>query len=62
MTQKQFRAALARLDIDQGKAAKLIGCTVRTVNGYANGSDIPLAVERLLALMLETSTPASRFI
>jgi hypothetical protein len=62
MTQKQFRAALARLDIDQGKAAQLLGCTLRTVNGYANGTEIPLAVERLLALMVETKTPASRFI
>jgi hypothetical protein len=62
MTQKQFRAALARLGVDQGEAAEILGCTIRTVNGYANGKEIPVVVERFLHLMINTKTSAQRYL
>lgn len=62
MNQNQFRAALSRLGIDQGEAAQLLGVTLRTVNGYANGNDIPLLVERFLDLLLDSKTPTHRYL
>lgn len=49
MTPTQFRAALTKLGWKQGKAAQELEISQRTVNGYANGVEIPRTVELSLA-------------
>lgn len=51
MTSNQYRSALKRLGLSQGSAAKLLGVSVRTSNGYANGGKIPKPVGKLLELI-----------
>jgi hypothetical protein len=46
MNAKQYRSALARLDLQQDEAARALGIAVRTSNGYANGRSIPEPVAR----------------
>jgi len=63
MTKKQFREALDALGVhNQAEAAALLGVTLRTVNGYANNADIPVVVERFLALLIATKTPIQRYL
>ncbi|WP_027521775.1 DNA-binding transcriptional regulator [Bradyrhizobium sp. Ec3.3] len=52
MTADEFNKLCERLKLrDQSHAADVIGVTLRTVNGYANGGTIPEPVARLLRLM-----------
>ena len=53
MTASQFRAALGRLSLTQQGAAKLLGLSIRSVHGYANGAPVPEPVARLLRLMIQ---------
>lgn len=53
MTPRQFKAALAALEITQETAAEVLGVSLRTINGYANGAPIPLATAKLLRLMVD---------
>lgn len=53
MTSAQFKAACAAVGLDtQGKAAAFLGVSIRTANGYANGGAIPVAVAKLLRVMV----------
>jgi hypothetical protein len=52
MTPAQYRAALERLALSQGQAAKLLGVSLRTSHGYANGVPIPEGYAKLLRLMV----------
>jgi hypothetical protein len=52
MTSTQYRAALDRLDLTQGEAAEFLGINIRTSSNYATGKPIPLAVAKLLRLMV----------
>jgi DNA-binding XRE family transcriptional regulator len=51
MTQRQYRAALERLELTQESAAEFLGVSLRTSHGYANGSPIPEATAKLLRLL-----------
>jgi predicted GIY-YIG superfamily endonuclease len=55
MTSDQYRKAIAKLGMTQGGAAEFLGISVRSSNGYANGSPIPEAVSKLLRLMTQRS-------
>jgi len=59
MTKTQFRAALEQLDLTQGQAAKLLHCTIRTINAYANGHPIPFLVANALENWLKHGLPKS---
>lgn len=52
MTPAQYRTALAKLEITQGEAAELLGVSIRTSHGYANGEPIPEGYAKLLRLMV----------
>lgn len=52
MTAAQFRDACERFGLTQEAAAKFLGVSLRTVNGYANGASIPKATAKLLRLMI----------
>jgi DNA-binding XRE family transcriptional regulator len=52
MNQNQYRTALERLGLTQDSAAEFLGVSLRTSHGYANGSPIPEATEKLLRLMI----------
>ena len=51
MSPTQYRNALERLGMTQESAAEFLGVSLRTSHGYANGSPIPVAFEKLLFLM-----------
>jgi hypothetical protein len=53
MTAKQYRAMLDYFDVSQAEMAEFLGISVRTSHGYANGSPIPLATQRLLRMMVK---------
>lgn len=53
MTATQYKAALARLGMTQGDAARFFKVTLKTSNVYANGGKIPEAVAKLLRLMVK---------
>jgi len=54
MTTAEYRYILAGLALTQGDAAKALGVTIRTSNGYANGHHaIPEPVARLLRRLAE---------
>ena len=53
MTASQFRAALGRLSLTQDGAAEVLGLSMRSVHGYANGAPVPEPVARLLRLMIQ---------
>jgi DNA-binding XRE family transcriptional regulator len=55
MTRNQFRSALRKLSITQAKAAVMLGVSLRSVNGYANGKTIPKPVARLLLWKIKFS-------
>lgn len=49
MTPTEFRAALARLNLSQAAAARVLGVDARTARRWALGErDVPPPVERLL--------------
>ena len=56
MTNDEYRAALAQLGWTQGQAAEQLGISVRSSNGYANGTDIPKLVSLALSYFLVTQT------
>ncbi len=54
MTPRQFRKAIARLDLSQAAAAKILKVVPRTIRRYASGeSNIPGARAKLLELRLK---------
>jgi hypothetical protein len=52
MNARQFRHALADLNLTQVEAAKLLGLSLRTVNGCAGGQAIPAPVAIVVNLMV----------
>ena len=52
MTAKQYNAALERLGLTQAAAAELLGVSIRSSHGYANGAPIPEGYAKLLRLMV----------
>jgi hypothetical protein len=50
MTAAQYRKALDQLALTQGAAAKWLGISIRSSNGYANGEPIPEPLAKLLRL------------
>ena len=62
MTDEQFRKALVELGIkSQAEAAAVLGVTLRTANGYANGMKIPATVQRFLQVLRETKYPVQKW-
>ncbi len=54
MTANQFRKALKALGLSQGEAAKFLGVSLRTANGWANEvTPVPEAVAMLLTVMIK---------
>lgn len=51
MSKTQYRATTERLGLSQAAAAKLLGVSLRTSHGYANGEPIPDMVSTLLRLL-----------
>jgi hypothetical protein len=47
----------AQLSVTQGEAAEMLGVSIRTSNGYANGEAIPEPVARLLRLLVMIGEP-----
>jgi transcriptional regulator with XRE-family HTH domain len=52
MTPTQYRAALQQLGLSQREAAQMLGISLNSSNGYANGRPIPEPVARLLRLFV----------
>ena len=52
MTSAEYRDVLDLLGLTQAEMAELLGVSVRTAHGYANGGPIPEPVARFLALTL----------
>lgn len=53
MTANQYNAACEALGLaTQAAQAKFLGVSLRTAHGYANGSPIPVAMAKLLRLMV----------
>lgn len=52
MTAAQFNKALRALGLNQSQARRYLFRTLRSINGYANGQEIPPEVEMLLRLYL----------
>ena len=60
MTPTQFRAALDRLSLSQGQAAKLLGADPRTTRRWALGErSIPPTVAILLRLLVKGKVTAA---
>lgn len=53
MTANQYRAAIERLGLSQVTAARFLGVSIRTSHKYANGDRIPVAIAKLLRLMIK---------
>ena len=51
MDKIEFRAAKAALGLTDPGMAKLLGVSLRTANGYANGDAIPAPVAKLIKLI-----------
>lgn len=51
MGRTQYRATIERLGLSQAAAAELLGISLRTSHGYANGEPIPEMVAALLRLL-----------
>ncbi|MET4238577.1 DNA-binding transcriptional regulator YiaG [Bradyrhizobium sp. RT10b] len=51
MDQIEYRAAQAALKLTDPRMAKLLGVSLRTANGYANGGAIPSPVRKLIRLI-----------
>jgi hypothetical protein len=52
MTSTEYRDVLDLLALTQAEMAELLGVSIRTAHGYANGARIPEPVARFLALTL----------
>src|SRR5260370_2391382 len=52
MTSTEYRDLLDLLALTQAEMAELLGVSIRTAHGYANGARIPQPVARFLALTL----------
>jgi Helix-turn-helix len=52
MTSAEYRDVLDLLGLTQAEMAELLGVSIRTAHGYANGARIPEPVARFLALTL----------
>lgn len=52
MTSDQYRKALAALGLTQDGAAELLGFSVRTSHGYANGQPLPILVSTVLRALV----------
>jgi DNA-binding XRE family transcriptional regulator len=52
VTPDQYSAAIKRLGMTQGEAAKFLDISIRSSHGYANGEPIPEAITKLLRLMV----------
>lgn len=53
MTKYQYRIALEHLGLTRQAAAELLGISLRTSIGYANGWPIPEGYAKLLRLMIK---------
>ncbi len=54
MTPRQFRKAIARLDLSQAAAAKILNVVPRTIRRYASGEGkVPAARAKLLEIRLK---------
>ncbi len=54
MTANQYRTAIGKLGLSQVKAAKFLGISTRTSQGYALGEyPVPVAVAKLLTLLID---------
>lgn len=51
MSRTQYRATIERLGLSQAAAAELLGISLRTSHGYANGIPIPDTAAILLRLL-----------
>ncbi|MFL9499246.1 helix-turn-helix domain-containing protein [Rhodopseudomonas palustris] len=52
MKAKEFNAALEGLGLNQSSAALMLGVSIRTTHGWANGAVIPNPVAVLLRTMV----------
>jgi len=52
MTSAEYREVLDLLALTQAEMAELLGVSIRTAHGYANGARIPEPVARFLVLIL----------
>jgi transcriptional regulator with XRE-family HTH domain len=52
VTSTEYRDVLDLLALTQAEMAELLGVSIRTAHGYANGACIPEPVARFLALTL----------
>lgn len=52
MTKDQYRKALEALGLTQETAAELLGYSVRSSHGYANGQPVPLLVSTVLRALV----------
>lgn len=53
MTAAQYSEAIETLGLNQVTAAAFLDISIRTSHGYANGANIPRAVQLLLQLMIK---------
>lgn len=53
MTAAEYRAALAVLGMTQDAAAEFLDVSLRSSHGYANDQPVPLAIAKLLRLMIK---------
>jgi len=60
MNALQYRDLLKQLGLTQGKAAKLLGVSIRTSHAYANGATIPEPSARFLLSLLKDVQPVTR--
>jgi DNA-binding transcriptional regulator YiaG len=51
MDEIEFRAAKAALGLTEPGMAKMLGVSLRTLSGYANGEAIPSPVAKLIRLI-----------
>lgn len=61
MTKKQFREALAVLGLTRQEFAQVSGKSLRSVQGYATGQEIPLLVERFVEVLIRTKYPIGKW-
>ena len=53
MEQYEYRRALLHLNMTQSEAAEFLGFSLRMANGWANGWEIPIVVQRLLRILVK---------
>ena len=59
MTKDEFNLLLDELGWTQGDAAEELGLSIRSINGYANGADIPQLVSKYLHLVVAMDSVVS---